>query len=93
MNAEIAHLIATVKRQLKAQGRSYQDVARFLELSEASVKRLFSSERFTVDRLAKISELLGFTLAELLQTAASSVPELDTLTNAQEAYSSLSKID
>src|SRR6202051_2469819 len=85
MNAEIAHLIATVKRQLKAQGRSYQDVARFLELSEASVKRLFSSERFTVERLAKIGELLGFTLAELLQTAASSVPELDTLTNAQEA--------
>jgi hypothetical protein len=85
MNAEIAHLIATVKRQLKAQGRSYRDVARYLELSEASVKRLFSSERFTVERLAKIGELLGFTLAEMLQTAASSVPELDTLTSAQEA--------
>ena len=85
MNAEIAHLIATVKRQLKAQGRSYRDVARYLELSEASVKRLFSSERFTIERLAKIGELLGFTLAEMLQTAASSVPELDTLTSAQEA--------
>jgi transcriptional regulator with XRE-family HTH domain len=85
MNAEIAHLVATVKRQLKAQGRSYRDVARFLNLSEASVKRLFSSERFTVERLARIGELLGFTLAELLHTAASSVPELDTLTNAQEA--------
>jgi transcriptional regulator with XRE-family HTH domain len=85
MNAEIAHLIATVKRQLKAQGKSYRDVAHFLDLSEASVKRLFSSERFTVERLAKIGELLGFTLAELMQTAASSVPELDTLTSAQEA--------
>jgi transcriptional regulator with XRE-family HTH domain len=85
MNAEIAHLVATVKRQLKAQGKGYRDVARFLDLSEASVKRLFSSERFTVERLAKICELLGFTLAELLHTAASSVPELDTLTNAQEA--------
>ena len=85
MNAEIAHLVATVKRQLKAQGRGYRDVARFLNLSEASVKRLFSSERFTVERLARIGELLGFTLAELLHTAASSVPELDTLTKAQEA--------
>jgi hypothetical protein len=85
MNAEIAHVIATVKRQLKAQGRTYQDVGRFLGLSEASVKRLFSSERFTIERLAKIGEMLGFTLAELLQTAASSVPELDTLTSAQEA--------
>jgi transcriptional regulator with XRE-family HTH domain len=85
MNAEIAHVIATVKSQLKAQDRTYRDVARFLKLSEASVKRLFSSERFTVERLAQIAELLGFSLAELLQMAASSVPELDTLTSAQEA--------
>jgi hypothetical protein len=85
MNAEIAHIVTTVKRQLRSQGRTYRDVARSLELSEASVKRLFSSERFTVERLAKIGELLGFTLAELVQTAAASVPELDTLTSAQEA--------
>ena len=85
MNAEIAHLVATVKSQLKAQGRTYRDVARSLKLSEASVKRLFASERFTLDRLAQVGELLGYTLAELVQTAASSVPELDTLTSAQEA--------
>jgi transcriptional regulator with XRE-family HTH domain len=85
LHAEIAHLIATVKRQLKAQGKTYQDVARHLKLSEASVKRLFASERFTVERLAEVSEFLGFTLAELLQSAASSVPELDTLTSVQEA--------
>jgi len=60
-------------------------VAQSLELSEASVKRLFSSERFTVARLAQIAESLGFTLSELVQTAASSVPELDTLTSSQEA--------
>lgn len=38
-----------------------------------------------MERLAQISELLGFTLAELLQTAASSTPSLHTLTIAQEA--------
>ena len=85
MNAEIIHIVATVKQQLKAQGRTYRDVALSLKLSEASVKRLFASERFTVERLAQIGELLGFTLAELVQVAASSVPELDTLTSAQEA--------
>lgn len=85
MHAEIIHIVATVKQQLKAQGRTYRDVARSLGLSEASVKRLFASERFTVERLAQIGELLGFTLAELVQLAASSVPELDTLTNVQEA--------
>jgi hypothetical protein len=49
------------------------------------VKRLFSSERLTVDRLSRISALLGFTMAELLQEAADSVIPLRTLTAAQEA--------
>jgi transcriptional regulator with XRE-family HTH domain len=85
MNSEIANVVAAVKRQLKAQGRTYRDVARALRLSEASVKRLFSSKRFTVDRLAQIAQFLGFSLAELVQAAAAAVPELDALTSAQEA--------
>ena len=85
MRAEIANIVATVKRELKARGKTYRDVATALNMSEASVKRLFASERFTVERLAEISDLLGYTLAELLQAAASSVPELDTLTDAQES--------
>ena len=80
MRAEIANIVATLKRELKARGKTYRDVAAALNMSEASVKRLFASERFSVERLAEISELLGYTLAELLQAAASSVPELDTLT-------------
>ena len=34
-------LIAKLKRQLKLRGKSYQHVAQVLNLSEASVKRLF----------------------------------------------------
>jgi transcriptional regulator with XRE-family HTH domain len=82
---EIAQLVATLKRQLKAQGMTYRDVARALDLSEASVKRLFAGGRFTVERVAQIARLLGFTLAELLQEAAASAPRLQTLTRAQEA--------
>ena len=85
MAPEIVQLVATIKRELKAQGLTYRDVARSLRVSEASIKRLFSTERFTVERLAQISERLGFTLAELLQTAAASTPPLHTLTSAQEA--------
>jgi transcriptional regulator with XRE-family HTH domain len=83
-NTEIAQLVATIKRQLKAQGLTYRDLARALKISEASVKRVFASERFTVTRLAQVSELLGFTLAELLEESSSSVPPLDTLTREQE---------
>jgi len=82
---EVAQLVDTLKRQLKAQAMTYRDVARALGLSEASVKRLFSSERFTVERVAQVGQLLGFTLAELLQESAASAPKLQTLTQAQEA--------
>lgn len=85
MSTEVVQLVATVKRQLKAQGLNYKDVARALKLSEASVKRLFASERFTLARLAQVSQLLGFTLAELVQESTSSLPPLDTLSRQQEA--------
>jgi transcriptional regulator with XRE-family HTH domain len=82
---EVSQTVATVKRLLKAQGLTYWDVGRALKLSEASVKRVFSNESFTVDRLSQIARLLGFTLAELLAESASAVPPLRTLTTEQEA--------
>ena len=84
MSTEIIQLVATLKRELKARGMTYRDVARALRLSEASVKRVFASERFTVARLAQVSQLLGLTLAELLQESSSSLPPLDVLTRQQE---------
>jgi transcriptional regulator with XRE-family HTH domain len=85
MSTEIIQLVATIKRQLKAQGLTYKDVGRALKLSEASIKRVFASERFTVTRLAQVGQLLGFTLAELLQESTSSLPPVGTLTREQEA--------
>jgi transcriptional regulator with XRE-family HTH domain len=82
---EVSRTIATVKRHLKAQGLTYRDVAIAIGRSEASVKRVFARESFTVDRLAQISRLLGFTLAELLADSAAEVPKLRVLTSKQEA--------
>jgi transcriptional regulator with XRE-family HTH domain len=81
---EATQLIQTIKRQLKIRGLSYRDVASALAISEPSVKRLFANGRFTVDRLAKLSSLLGLTLAELAQEAAASEPRLKTLSATQE---------
>jgi transcriptional regulator with XRE-family HTH domain len=82
---EVSDLIATIKRQLKSQGFTYRDVAQALKLSEPTVKRLFSGERLSVERLAQLGRFLGFTMAELLEESASSVRRLHTLTAAQEA--------
>lgn len=82
--SEISQIIATLKRQLKLQGLTYRDVAAALDLSEPSVKRLFASEQFTLDRIVEICSLLGFTLAEVAQEAQVGQRRLRTLDIEQE---------
>lgn len=81
---EPARLISTIKKQLKSQGMTYRDVAGALRISEPSIKRMFASGRLTVDRLVQISNLLGFTLAELTKEAQTGQIRLRTLTEKQE---------
>jgi transcriptional regulator with XRE-family HTH domain len=82
--SEAAQLVATIKKHLKSQGKTYRDVALALGLSEPSVKRLFASGRFTVGRLVQVSNLLGYTLAELAREAQTSRPRISVLTETQE---------
>jgi AcrR family transcriptional regulator len=81
---ETTQLVATLKKLLKQQGMTYRDIAKALKLSEASVKRLFASGRFTLERVVEVSHLLGFTLAELAQEAVASGARIRSLTEAQE---------
>lgn len=82
--SEITQLITTLKRELKQQGKTYRDVGAALGLSEPSVKRLFATEQFTLERLVQICGLLGLSLAELAQEAGQVQQRLRTLTPAQE---------
>lgn len=82
--SEVTQLVATLKRQLKRQGKTYRDVGAAVGLSEATVKRLFASESFSLDRIVELCNLLGFTLAELAQEAVASEERVRTLTVAQE---------
>lgn len=82
--SEADQLIAALKKQLKSQGMTYRDVARALKLSEPSVKRLFASGRFTVERLVQISNLLGYTLAELSKEMQAGQARLSALSEKQE---------
>ena len=82
---EIGQLLKMLKKHLKAQGFTYRDLALALNLSEPSVKRMFASQRFTLDRLVEISHFLGFTLAELTHEAVVSENLVHTLSEKQEA--------
>jgi DNA-binding Xre family transcriptional regulator len=61
-----------LKRSLKTRGLTYRDVAKRVGLSEASVKRVFAAETFTLQRLESICNAVGISVAELVRIAAES---------------------
>jgi hypothetical protein len=77
-------IVAELKRALRAAGHTYADVARQLELSVASVKRLFSTGDFTLARLERVCDLVGLGLSDILENAASHSTPSRPLTLAQE---------
>jgi DNA-binding Xre family transcriptional regulator len=83
--ANAGQLVSALKKVLKARGRTYADLATGLGLSEASIKRLFSEQTFTLQRLDDICRLLEMDLFELAQIARGESEALRQMTVAQEA--------
>src|SRR5690606_5368321 len=68
--SEAAAIIDALKRNLKRRGITYRDVARKVGLSEASVKRVFASRTFTLQRLEAICAAVGLSVGELIRSVA-----------------------
>lgn len=82
--SQSAALIQTLKKALKAHGKTYQDVALALDLSEASVKRLFSQQNFSLERLEQVCQLMGLEITSLVQLMSENQPQLKQLSFEQE---------
>lgn len=82
--SQIAGLLKTLKRELKARGITYADVAAELGLSESSVKRLFSESRLSLDRLEALCQIVGLEISDLVQVMMSERKRIDRLTQEQE---------
>lgn len=77
-------LIDTLKYALKVQKRTYADVAGVLELSEASVKRLFADKNLSLLRLEQICQLLNMEISDLVQLMNQRSHNISQLTREQE---------
>ena len=76
-------LVDNLKRLLKSRGVTYSALATRIDMSEASVKRMFSQKNFTLQRLDQILDAAGIGFDEL--HAAQAGPKLIShLTLAQE---------
>ena len=78
-------IVAELKRALRASGHTYAHVAQKLDLSVASVKRLFSQEDLSLARIDSICELIGLSLIEILDRARERATPAAQLTLAQES--------
>jgi len=80
-----ADIIETLKKYLKAKGITYKQLAAAMELSEASVKRLFSKHTFSLSRLEDVCRILDIDFYDLaLMDKERSRKSLKKLTIEQE---------
>ena len=77
-------LIEILKACLKTNGITYSDIATELNLSESSVKRLFSARDFSLSRLENICKLMDMEIGEVFQLMNEQQFELQQLTLQQE---------
>ena len=83
--AQTSALITTLKKLLRRHNKTYVDVATCLELSEASVKRLFAEKNLSLQRLDSICTLLDIEISDLVaEMKAEQKRPISELTHAQE---------
>ncbi len=83
--AQKTRLVDALKASLKAHGKTYADVAVTLQLSETSIKRLFSDCNFSLQRLDDICKMINMEISDLVQLMGeNSAVQLSQLTEKQE---------
>lgn len=81
---QINSLLSTLKKALKSHGLTYSQVAAHLELTEASVKRLFSEQQLSLQRLEQICQLMEMEISDLVLLMNEQQAQLQQLTHEQE---------
>jgi len=77
-------LVDSLKRELKARGITYADLAARIKMSEASVKRMFSQKNFTLQRLDQVLQAAGIEFGDLTSAAHQDSQLISQLTYEQE---------
>jgi transcriptional regulator with XRE-family HTH domain len=77
-------IIEAIKRHLRAQGITYQALAKRLKVSEPTVKRDLTRGDFSLKRLDEICEFLGVTVTDLANEEPVRELRITQFTDAQE---------
>ena len=83
--SETSQLIEQLKSELRRQDLTYADLAARLDISESSVKRMFSKRSFSLARLEQICNALGLEISDLVELMSTQRATLTELSPEQEA--------
>jgi DNA-binding Xre family transcriptional regulator len=82
--ARTSTLVTALKGVLKSREITYRELAQRLELSEASMKRIFAEESFSLRRIEDICAVLDIDFFELARLTRGANTETDEMTIKQE---------
>lgn len=82
--SQISLVYDTLKQCLREQRITYRQLANTLDVSEASVKRNFSLQAFSLDKLEQICESLQLSLSDLFQLSQAQQEKISQLSEKQE---------
>jgi transcriptional regulator with XRE-family HTH domain len=77
--------VAALKRGLKAQNLTYQELAKELGLSESGIKKILTAKDGSFQRLAQICRIAGLSFADLLEEQREEMHPV-SFTEKQEEY-------
>ncbi len=73
-----------LKKRIRTQGKTYADAAEILNLSEPSIRRLFSTAGLSLNRLETLCNWLGLDIKEIVLDSELQQPLITQLTLQQE---------
>ena len=83
--SQTAEILRALKRCLKAKGLTYRDIAEALDLSESSIRRIFSRKTFSLNRLEQVCRFLDMSVYDLIRmTRLDSADDVSRLSLEQE---------
>ena len=82
--ARSTQIVDLIKKELRAKGVTYRDLAERLDLSESTVKHMFSSKNFSLRRLDQVCDILSLELTDLLARYEAQERKLEQLTIENE---------
>lgn len=83
---EYSHIMTQLKRILRKQGATYATLAKSLDVPESTIKKWFTSKDGSFERISRISEALGVSIANVVKALEEESVKTFSFTTAQQQY-------